>query len=200
MKLRCNGKNNCEDSSDEEGCKLIILNVGYNKLIVPIPENTDKLNVTVSYEAKEVLLIDESTKGFRLLHTFTKTWNDNFLTFANLQHDSENFVSEADYQKIWIPWIFTLNIESEDKVKKTDKKEIVKILPNTKFEYYLNSLKYQENAHLFNGSTNMMYCEKDWTYEYICSFDYRWYPFDTQNCPIEMSSSKRIEVMLLIRL
>ena len=46
------------------------------------------------------------------------------------------------------------------------------------------------NAYLFSGSENMIFQEWDWTCEYICKFDYFWYPFDTQNCPLIHNSSQ----------
>ena len=46
------------------------------------------------------------------------------------------------------------------------------------------------NAYLFKGSENILSQEWDWTCEFICKFDYFWYPFDTQNCPITKNSSQ----------
>ena len=195
MTQRCDGKKHCEDSSDEKGCKLIIPDVGYNKLIVPLDEGEDILKVTMSLEAKEVLLIDESTKTFRLVFTVTKTWHDSYLTFSNLKNDSENFISKEDYSHIWRPWFPVLNVESVEKCRKTDKPDIIKIIPNQKFDYILNPLTAHENAYLFTGLGNRIYNERDWTVDFICSFDYRWYPFDTQNCPIVQGQGKNTEVL-----
>ena len=37
---------------------------------------------------------------------------------------------------------------------------------------------------MFKGSENKISQDWDLTCEYICQFDYYWYPFDTQNCYI----------------
>ena len=39
MRQRCNVKLDCEDGSDELECDLVILNIGYNKLLVPSGEH-----------------------------------------------------------------------------------------------------------------------------------------------------------------
>ena len=51
---------------------------------------------------------------------------------------------------------------------------------NTNFRHGQNALTERENAFLFSGSENKMIQEKEFSCEYICVFDYTWYPFDTQ--------------------
>ena len=48
---------------------------------------------------------------------------------------------------------------------------------------------------LFKGSENSLEQIWDWTCEHICEFDYFWYPFDTENCPIILNSSyEKVEI------
>ena len=49
IELRCNGKNDCLDGTDEYECNIISSDLGYNKLIVPPPVNgKDILEVNLS--------------------------------------------------------------------------------------------------------------------------------------------------------
>ena len=53
MTERCNFKLDCEDGSDELECDLVIRNIGYNKLLVPIGEH-ETLDINVSIIIREV--------------------------------------------------------------------------------------------------------------------------------------------------
>ena len=37
------------------------------------------------------------------------------------------------------------------------------------------------------GSENILLQNWSWTGEYICNFDYKWYPFDTQTCELDLT-------------
>ena len=47
---------------------------------------------------------------------------------------------------------------------------------------------YVSNIFL-KGSKNKLSVKSSWTCETMCSFDYSWYPFDTQSCGMEHISS-----------
>ena len=77
----------------------------------------------------------------------------------------------------------------------TDRVEFFEVFPNKKFNFTKNSNSDYINAYLFKGSENMLNHKYDWTCDYICEFDYYWYPFDTQNCPIIMNADhKNLEI------
>ena len=38
--------------------------------------------------------------------------------------------SQADHNKIWYPYTIFFNIESKEKIKSSDKKEVMKVVPN----------------------------------------------------------------------
>ena len=39
---------------------------------------------------------------------------------------------------------------------------------------------------LFKGSENVIYYERERTVNWICHYNMRWYPFDTQRCTLQM--------------
>ena len=73
-------------------------------------------------------------------------------------------------------------MESTEHCLKTPKAELLKVVPNKAFKYLKSPLTDADNSYLFLGSENMLHQEWDWTCEWICLFQYHWYPFDTQNC------------------
>ena len=65
------------DGSDEQECRLVVPNVGYNKLLTPPPLPGDQhLYVNVSYNFKNILYIDEDENFIRITYELKKDWFD----------------------------------------------------------------------------------------------------------------------------
>ena len=56
MALRCNGKLDCSDGTDELECDMVIRNIGYNKLLVPSGEH-ETFIINVSVIVREVTFL-----------------------------------------------------------------------------------------------------------------------------------------------
>ena len=115
-----------------------------------------------------------------MILTFTKYWYNEHLTYQNLKQGAINQIFEDDKDSIWIPFVEFRDLEHGDKCLTTDRKEILKIVPNSDLRYEPNSLAERENAFLFSGLENKMVQEKEYSCDFLCEFDYKWYPFDTQ--------------------
>ena len=77
------------------------------------------------------------------------------------------------------------NIKDENKWQKTSIENIHTVIPAIDFAY-----TPKNNMHLFKGSENAMSLTKEWSIEWICHYTLAWYPFDTQLCTMEFSSSR----------
>ena len=142
------------------------------------------LIVSSNFEIINLLHIDEEKQRFKIIEKNTKWWYDSTLIFQNLKLERENFIFNDDRENLWIPMIEEINMENIDHCQRTPRREILKVLPNSKLEHKKSPLTEVDNFYLFEGSENMLYQDWVWTCEYICLFEYHWYPFDTQNCYI----------------
>ena len=140
--------------SDEADCRLVVPPVGYNKFLVPTSTSTDshqKLSVNMSLDFHKILFIDEEEHFIRVTLTLTKYWYNEHLTYQNLKQGAVNQVFQDDKDSIWIPFIEFRDQENVDKCLRTEKEEVLKIVPNTNFRHEQNALTEIENAFLFSG-------------------------------------------------
>ena len=160
---------------------MVVPPVGYNKYLVPTPTSQyQQLEVNISFNVQKILYIDEVENFIRMTLTLQKHWFNEHLTYQNLKENTNNFIFKDDKETVWIPFIEFNSMENKNKCERTEKLEFLKIVPNEKFEHSQNDLSEKENAFLFEGADNLMIQEREFSCEFICEFDYKWYPFDSQ--------------------
>ena len=141
------------DGSDEQECRRVVPNIGYNKLLTPPPLPGDQyLHVNVSLDFRQILYIDEEESFLRITHSVQKDWYDSLLTYQNLKKNKVNLISHDDKIMIWNPWITYKNVENADKTKRTGEAEKLKVVPNEEFLFKHNSKTDNLNALLFEVS------------------------------------------------
>ena len=122
MSLRCDGKKDCEDGTDEAQCQAFIKYPEYNKFLVPSPlGHDDKLIVNMSLIIQEILGINEN-EGYILTKVeYKRTWYDSQLKYQNIKRFSENMLSpsELEYDYMWKPWTINHNIANKGKMVAT---------------------------------------------------------------------------------
>ena len=140
----------CKDASDEQQCQLVVPSIGYDKHLIPPPLAGDQhLYVNISLDIKHIIFINEAENFIRITYNLQKDWFDSSLSFQNLKKDTINSLSEDEKDMIWVPFILFVNMESQDKERRANKVEILKVVPNKMFYYDHNRESDYQNAHIF---------------------------------------------------
>ena len=90
MNERCDQLVHCRDKSDENNCKLLVLEESYNKKVPPFNYNDTSdsiipVSVEVSTSVRNVLEISEFTHTIDLKLSITLNWYDNRVLYHNLK-------------------------------------------------------------------------------------------------------------------
>lgn len=102
---RCDHKRNCVDNSDEVGCELIKVPMGYIRDRPPQPakrvRQDDKTESLTEVKAEltilDILAIDDSSSTFKLFYTLELVWTDLNLDYCDLGKDKNyNILREVD--------------------------------------------------------------------------------------------------------
>ena len=154
--------------------------------IVPLDSKCEeKFQVWLNVTIREINFIDEVEGYIRIRFDFVRWWFDHNLDFKNLQVENLNELSESDSSKIWKPYFVFYNVESQKKIKKSDKKDIDRLFPNKSFTHAKADRTFWKNAYIFDGSENEVIRERQVVVDWICDFDITWYPFDTNMCDMK---------------
>ena len=186
MEERCDGKTQCQDLSDEDECYLFSTFSGYKKFLVPPPiGNESTLIMNLSIIINEIIAIDENNGNFEVKMTIIRRWFNPQLTYNNLKRIStKNIMAEEENTKMWEPWTIFQNIKNDKSYDKTSKRHIITVIPNEDYKFTLDGSN-KHNTMLFKGAENAINSEKEYSVNWVCQYNMRWYPFDSQRCTME---------------
>ena len=182
MEFRCDQKSDCEDVSDEKGCKIIFLDANrYLKDKPPPPTIKDKkVSVNVSMNLLDILEINEVSMLFKTKFQLFLEWYDPRITFYNLKDSVKlNTLIPDEIESIWIPRITYKNTEKNDGSIR-DKETFGSV--NRKGNFTASLIDHLDNIYLFDGYSNPITINRVYETEWICTYNMAWYPFDTQTC------------------
>ena len=199
LEKRCDNEADCLDVSDEKQCKIVALDeTKYLKdKTPPAREKGQKLKVVLSMDIFNILAIQEVENIIVLKFDMEATWFDSRLDFYNLNRDSGmNTLIQAEKMKIWVPTILFSNTDI-GLTSKNDDVSFITVLRSQNGS--LIGSEVNEDIMVYQGAENKIKLNRVYKSEFICNYDMRFYPFDIQECMIEMvvdgSTAKFIDLL-----
>ena len=192
--LRCDGKTDCKDFTDEMDCRVIEVDSSYNKFLSPpVEAGETKLSVLASVSLHSVSSLDPVLASYEAEFTVTLRWRDERLSFNNLRAESNmNSVTPAETEKIWFPEFYFDNTE-EKVMAVIDDSAVLRVLRNGSGG--LSSSEDTENKLIFRGGENWLQYQRFYSQLFHCDFYLHWYPFDYQTCFIDIKPAPEIKVI-----
>ena len=88
-----------------------------------------------------------------------------------------NTLTTKEKESIWIPKLVFSNTKTNDYTQNDEKSFAVARRDST---YQYSETHVKDNIFIFSGSDNPFVMSRSYNVEWICDYDMRWYPFDTQ--------------------
>lgn len=133
--------------------------------------------------------VEELDLSFRARFTLVVIWKDPRLEYENLKKDIlGNIVDEDTARRIWIPPLFIeTSIGESSGILVFDEASMISVLMEEENPKISDFSSLHESI-LYQGDKNSLMFTRTYDLEQTCIFDLTLYPFDTQECAINVSS------------
>jgi hypothetical protein len=114
-------------------------------------------------------------------------WFDHQATWTHLQPDSHlNVLSPEELDRLWLPKVLFRNSDNISPIHH-DGSSVVSVRKEGPGVSLQGALYY-------NASENPLVYQRKYQQRFYCNFDFHWYPFDTQECGIELVNFDALKV------
>ena len=185
INLRCDQVSDCRDKSDEESCKILLLDAGYKKRVPPMSSNQSKRDpakVFVGIRILKVVDIDEENSFKEIQFRITLKWKEMRASYYNLKKDAFlNILSEKNLEQLWLPEVIYENTDQKDSTrigKDWEWKTTVVVIREGNFSR--GGLSMVNEVEIFEGRENNISMRQTYTRKFQCAMELARYPFDVQ--------------------
>ena len=138
------------------------------------------MNATIS----DVLEMGELEGIWQTKVTFDVTWHDPRLKLQNLKHnDNLNILAREERDSIWFPDII---FENTDTVERMVLDRKATLIVRREGSGAPSSINHEIKSEIFKGEENPFYYSRTYSIKFECNFQLQSYPFDTQECTMEL--------------
>ena len=106
--------------------------------------------------SRDIINVDLVNGLFKVKFDIRKLWYDPNVNFRNLKKSTKNYVLTDEMEKLWKPYVVFFNIESMERIEKSDRKTIMYIEPNPAFQYRQLPRTSLHNEFEFRGDNNSL--------------------------------------------
>ena len=186
---RCDHLPQCEDESDEQNCKLLVLQHGYDKKVPPLIAYDVKtgpkdhlLPVMVNLTLQRVVAIEEDDYSISFKFMIKLIWREKRATYQNLNNKAaHNMLTQEEVHQLWLPRLIYWNTNQQETTRLGDSWEwTTDVSVQKEGKSKMNSIDDVDEAEIFHGSENSLRMEQTYTHAFQCVFKLFKYPFDTQ--------------------
>ena len=182
---RCDQTVDCEDASDENDCKMLVIEKSYNKGTPPfIVEKKSKLMkpayVNISLSVTDIINIVEVNHEIELKFHILMEWFDQRLKFQNLKESlSSNVPTDVEIEALWLPNVIFSNTKNNEATFLTPDTIIAVKREGKVYNAKANQV---HEANIFDGVENGITFQQSYAKHFKCEYQLHLYPFDTQVC------------------
>ena len=188
MEERCNQMPNCKDTSDERGCKILVLKDGYNQRVPPIGITGREVKtllpvpVKISLTLYKVVTIDEEGHSIELQFQIRLKWKENRAEYQNLKNESYlNALSMEEINTLWLPLVIYTNTDQQETTRLGCCVEwSTHVVVRREGDFRRSGYEVLDETELFKGEDNSLVMVQSYTHEFQCVYQLERYPFDTQ--------------------
>ena len=183
---RCDDIFNCDDGSDEALCSPIEINPkSYNKKFPYIKEGK-LLDVETDITILSIKAVSQMDMSFTAEVAVELKWIDKRITYKNLKPKG-NFLGNDNLENLWLPNVIFANTEENASILKKGSL-FVEVLKEGQSKV-INHNEVQE-GYIYSGGENRLHLVAKVQHDFLCSFKFQNYPFDSQTCYIFLKTEQ----------
>ena len=186
MQKRCNQISNCEDKSDEENCKVLVLPRNYNMMVPPvstISEDNDTLvpvPVNISIMLLKIVDMEEVKHSIDFQFKIILEWKENRAVYHNLKTETSlNALSDEDISSLWLPYVIYDNTDMKEAVQLEDGLRTT-VVVSRDGPFVRSGVEEVDEIEIFKGNDNTLTMRQTYTKRFQCKYELHYYPFDKQ--------------------